>query len=56
MSRPAQSKAQNDANARTLRALVKQPENKTCVDCVSGTAGEVRDAAQLTRRCSETQR
>ncbi|PWO00411.1 ArfGap-domain-containing protein [Tilletiopsis washingtonensis] len=33
MSRPAQSKAQNDANARTLRALVKQPENKTCVDC-----------------------
>lgn len=31
--RPQQSKAQNEANAKTLRALVKQPENKTCADC-----------------------
>lgn len=32
-SRQSQSKAQNDANAKILRALVKQPENKICVDC-----------------------
>ncbi|UZJ52026.1 hypothetical protein CBS101457_001346 [Exobasidium rhododendri] len=32
-NRQAQSKAQNDANAKTLRALVKLPENKVCVDC-----------------------
>ncbi|KAE8234675.1 hypothetical protein CF326_g277 [Tilletia indica] len=31
--RPQQSKAQNDANAKTLRALVKHPDNKTCADC-----------------------
>lgn len=32
-TRKPQTKAENDANARTLRALVKQPENKTCADC-----------------------
>ncbi|PWN90425.1 ArfGap-domain-containing protein [Acaromyces ingoldii] len=32
-SRQSQSKAQNEANAKTLRALVKQPENKICADC-----------------------
>ncbi|CAD6914675.1 unnamed protein product [Tilletia controversa] len=31
--RPQQSKAQNDANAKTLRAAVKHPDNKTCADC-----------------------
>ncbi|EPQ29405.1 uncharacterized protein PFL1_03160 [Pseudozyma flocculosa PF-1] len=31
--RPAQSKAQNDANARILRTLVKHPDNKVCADC-----------------------
>lgn len=32
-SRKPQSKAENDANARTLRGLVKQPDNKLCADC-----------------------
>ncbi|KAK0543822.1 ARF GAP with effector function(s) [Tilletia horrida] len=31
--RPQQSKAQNELNAKTLRALVKEPDNKTCADC-----------------------
>jgi stromal membrane-associated protein len=26
-------KATTDRNARTLRELVKQPENKACADC-----------------------
>ncbi|PWY99856.1 ArfGap-domain-containing protein [Testicularia cyperi] len=33
MSRPTQSKAQTEANAKILRALVKHPDNKVCVDC-----------------------
>ncbi|KAN0064664.1 ARF GAP with effector function(s) [Thecaphora frezii] len=31
--RPAQSKAQNEANAKILRTLVKHPDNKVCADC-----------------------
>ena len=38
-SRQTQSKAQNEANARALRALVKQTDNKVCADCVSGAKG-----------------
>ncbi|KDN41421.1 ArfGap-domain-containing protein [Tilletiaria anomala UBC 951] len=33
MSRVSQSKAQTEANAKILRALVKQPDNKMCADC-----------------------
>ncbi len=33
MSRVTQSRAQTEANAKILRALVKQPDNKVCVDC-----------------------
>lgn len=32
-SRKTQSRAETEANARILRALVKQPENKLCADC-----------------------
>ena len=32
-TRKPQSKAETEANARTLRNLVKQPENKICADC-----------------------
>lgn len=32
-ARQSQPKAQTEANARTLRALVKQPDNKVCADC-----------------------
>ena len=32
-SRKPQSRAETEANARTLRSLVKQPENKQCADC-----------------------
>lgn len=31
--RKTQSRAETEANARILRALVKQPENKLCADC-----------------------
>ncbi|WFD00745.1 ARF GAP with effector function(s) [Malassezia yamatoensis] len=31
--RKPQSRAEAEANARTLRALVKQPDNKVCADC-----------------------
>ena len=33
MSRVTQSRAQTEANAKILRALVKSPDNKVCVDC-----------------------
>ncbi|KAF6767247.1 Arf GTPase activating protein [Kalmanozyma brasiliensis GHG001] len=33
MSRPTQSRQQTEANAKILRALVKSPDNKVCVDC-----------------------
>ena len=32
-ARKPQSRAEAEANARTLRNLVKQPDNKVCVDC-----------------------
>lgn len=32
-ARKTQSRAETEANARILRALVKQPENKLCADC-----------------------
>lgn len=32
-ARKPQSRAEAEANARTLRNLVKQPENKVCADC-----------------------
>lgn len=32
-SRKPQSRAEAEANARTLRSLVKQPDNKVCADC-----------------------
>lgn len=32
-TRKPQSRAEADANARTLRALVKQTENRSCADC-----------------------
>lgn len=54
MSRPVQSKAQNDLNARTLRALVKQPDNKSCADCVSETGHKGHWAAELHWQGKET--
>ncbi|KAE8271012.1 hypothetical protein A4X09_0g1330 [Tilletia walkeri] len=42
--RPQQSKAQNDANAKTLRALVKHPDNKTCADCTRDGPLGISDA------------
>ncbi|PKI82310.1 ARF GAP with effector function(s) [Malassezia vespertilionis] len=32
-SRKPQSRAEADANARALRSMVKQPDNKVCADC-----------------------
>ncbi|PWN35839.1 ArfGap-domain-containing protein [Meira miltonrushii] len=32
-ARQTQSKAQTESNAKILRALVKQPDNKVCADC-----------------------